>query len=704
MARSRWRRWAQYTAATVIVFVGAYAIGSAVAGPLFFYPCSLNGLAAHGTGQASTLYYSNGTELGTLGATSSRMPVGFNKISPNMRKAIVDTEDRRFYTNDGIDFIGILRSLKADVFAGGAVQGGSTIEQQLVRNIYLSPQQSLTRKLTEACLAVQLDKQWSKKRILTEYLNDIYFGQQAYGIQAAAHTYFDTSASSLSIPQAALLAGLPQAPSAYDPLTDPRAARQRRAEVLQAMLTAGDLSPSQYRAALKSPLGLRPAQTQGSSAGTYLADFITSQLVSEYGAGRVRQGGLRVYTTLAATKQAAATQAVLGTLDRKGDPAGSVVSIDPSTGDIEAMAVAQTGQQSSFDIAADAQRQAGSTFKMFVLTEAVSRGIDPFSTQYLSAPFTGPGNWHVATYEHTYSGRIPISQATLLSDNTVYARLTLDLGPKSIADLAKSMGIQSKLAPVPSIGLGVNGISPLDLATAYATLAAGGIAHQPTILSKVVFPDGHTETASRPNGHRVVDAKVAAVVTKILEENVQSGTGTAAALYGRPAAGKTGTTDSEADAWFAGWVPQLATVVWIGHPNGEKPMGTVHGVTSVTGGTFPAEIWHTYMTAALAHEPVQQFASPGAPPYQHWCGRYQFALTWRDARPSDKCATKPKRKTHTTKTTHHKKKHPSPPPPPKKPKPPHHKKPKPPPPPTTTTITTTTTETTTTEPTTTTSG
>jgi penicillin-binding protein 1A len=329
---------------------------------------------------------------------------------------------------------------------------------------------------------------------------------------------------------------------------------------------------------------------------------------------------------------------------------------------------------------------------MFVLTEAVIRGINPYATQYLSAPFTGPNNWNVQTYEHTYSGRIPISQATLESDNTVYARLTLDLGPKSIADLASSMGIQSKLEPVPSIALGVNAISPLDLATAYATLAAGGVAHRPTILTKVVFPDGHAETARQPSGHRVIDATVAGVVTKILEANVQSGTGTAAALYGRPAAGKTGTTDSEADAWFAGWVPQLATVVWIGNPNSEKPMGTVHGISSVTGGTFPAMIWHTFMTAATAGDPVQQFANPGSPAYQPWCGRFQFALTWRNARPSDTCTAKPPTKTHSTATatqttatteTHGKPpKHPKPPPPP------------PPPPPTTTTATTETTTTT----------
>jgi membrane peptidoglycan carboxypeptidase len=655
----RWMRGLQIAAACVVVFIGAFAVGTAVGGPFFWYSCSLDGLAAHGPSQASILLSSDGAHLGLLGASGNRQPVSLERISPVMRKAIVDTEDRRFYENNGIDYIGILRALKSDVSSGGIAQGGSTIEQQLVRNLYLTPQQSLSRKLTEGCLAVQLDKQWSKDRILATYLNDIYFGQQAYGIQAAAKAYFGVDAKDLSLEQAALLAGLPQAPSAYDPINRPDAAKARRAEVLRAMLDAGDISKARYRRALQSPLGLHPRAAPGLAGESYLTDYITSQLVQQYGAERVRQGGLKIYTTLNAKMQTDATHAILGTLDRKGDPAGSVVSIDPKTGQIRAMALAQTGQHLAYDLPVDGQRQAGSTFKMFVLTQAVQREINPYSTQYLSAPFVGPDNWHVHTFENTYSGRIPLTQATLLSDNTVYARLTLDLGPKPVAGLAQRMGIQSKLKPVPSIVLGVNAVSPLDLATAYATLADGGVEHDPTILTKVVFPDGHTEGASQSKGKQVVDPKVAGVVTKVLEANVQSGTGTAAALPGRPVAGKTGTTDSFADAWFAGWTPQLTTVTWVGYPTSEKPMRLVHGIPGVTGGTLPAEIWHTFMTGALQGQPVEQFASPGSPPFKRWCGRYQFALTWRSARPHDVCKHKPRkhhqnkkhRKTTTARTT-----------------------------------------------------
>jgi len=638
------------------VLVGAFAIGTAVAGPFFWYSCSLNGLEAHGPSQASVILASDGTRLGLLGANGMRQPVPLNQISPVMRKAIVAIEDRRFYENNGIDYIGIIRALKSDVTTGGFTQGASTIEQQLIRNLYLSPQQTISRKLTEACLAVQLDRHWSKDRILEAYLNDIYFGQEAYGIEAAAKAYFGVHAKDLTLEQAALLAGLPQAPSAYDPITSPDAAKARRAEVLKAMVATGDISESRYRRAVRSPLGLHPSRARGLAGETYLTDYIVNQLVNEYGAERVRQGGLRIYTTLDAKMQNEATRSILGTLDRKNDPAGAIVSIDPKTGQIRAMAIAQTGHRIAFDLPVDGRRQAGSTFKMFVLTHAVEREINPYSTKYLSAPFVGPNDWRVHTFENTYSGRIPLTQATLLSDNTVYARLTLDVGPKPVAELAQRMGITTKLKPVPSIVLGVNAVSPLDLASAYATLADGGVAHDPSILTKVVFPGGHTENASQPQGKRVVDAKVAGVVTRVLEANVRSGTGTAAALAGRPAAGKTGTTDSFADAWFAGWVPQLTTVTWVGYPTSEKPMKNVHGIAGVTGGTLPAQIWHAFMTAALQGQPVEPFATPGAPPYRPWCGRYQFARTFRDARKHDgSCVhhqqTTTHRKTTTAKTT-----------------------------------------------------
>ncbi|HZE06704.1 MAG TPA: transglycosylase domain-containing protein, partial [Solirubrobacteraceae bacterium] len=639
--RRRWRRRLAVSALVLLVLAGGAAAAVAIAGPFFWYPCSLDGLQAHGQGRASILYAADGSRLGVLGAGRDRLPVSYRQISPLMRAAIVAAEDRRFYQNNGIDYLAVLRAVKADISSAQVSEGGSTITQQLVRNLYLSPAQTLSRKLTEGCLAVQLDQRWSKQRILTTYLNSVYFGHRAYGVEAAARAFFGVHASQLSLDQAALLAGMPQSPSGYDPFSRPGVALQRRAQVLQAMHDTGAISTLRYRQALHAPLGLHPGGGGTARSEPYLADYITGELVNRYGAERVRRGGLRVYTTLDARMQAEATRAITRTLNRKNDPAGALVSIDPATGAIRAMAIAQRGRRLAFDIAADGQRQAGSTFKTFVLTEAVRRGINPWTTDYLSAPFTGPGNWRVQTYEHTYSGRIPLSQATLASDNTVYARLTLDLDPRPIAALAHAMGIQSPLRPTPSLGLGVNPVSPLELTSAYATLADQGTSHTPTILRKVVFPDGRQDESRTSSAGHAVDPKVAAAVTRVLVGNVNAGTGTAAALAGRPAAGKTGTTDNYADAWFAGYTPQLATTVWVGYPAREQPMRHVHGI-QVVGGSLPAQIWHTYMTAALRGLPVAQFPNPGPPPFHRWCGRYQDALTAADAKPHDGCANSPR--------------------------------------------------------------
>ncbi|HET7571070.1 MAG TPA: transglycosylase domain-containing protein [Gaiellaceae bacterium] len=584
--------------------------------------------------QANTyIYASNGySVLAILRGDQARIIVPSEKISPWVKHAIVAVEDKRFYEHRGIDLRGMARAVWADIAHKGAVQGGSTITQQLVKNTYLTSEKTIARKLTEAALAWQLEQRWSKDRILTAYLNTVYFGHGAYGIEAAARAFFGVHARRLDLEQAALLAGMPQAPSGYDPFSRPDAARARRADVLKAMLDTGDLDRARYAEALRTKIHLRPARGVASPSGlAFLDDYVRAQLVGVYGAERVRRGGLRITTTLDATMERAALRAITGTLDEKGDPAGAVVSIDPKSGEIRALAVAQGGSPLAFDVATQGQRQAGSTFKSFVLAEAVRRGIDPWTTQYLSAPFVGPGDWHVQTYERTYSGRIPLAQATLLSDNTVYARLTLDVGPDAVAGLARELGVRSTLRPIPSIGLGSNSISPLDLASAYAALDAGGVARDPRIVTKVDFPDGGSQQAPSPSPHRVLDDKVAAAVTRVLAANVNSGTGTAAALPGRPAAGKTGTTDSYADAWFAGYVPQLTTVVWVGYPERERPMRGVHGIAGVTGGTLPAQIWHAYMTEALSGTRVEQFPEPGSPGYEPWCGEYQFARTAADA-------------------------------------------------------------------------
>ncbi len=409
-----------------------------------------------------------------------------------MPKATVAIEDRRFYRHGGIDPIGILRAFVADISAGHIVQGGSTITQELVRNLYLSREQTLQRKVVEACLAVKLARTWSKDRILTAYLNDVYYGNHAYGIEAAAETYFSVPASRLTLEQSALLAGLPQAPSYYDPLHNPTAALGRRDEVLRALQRSGDITGAQYAAATRDrSLHLRPSPAYASGE-PYFVGYVEGLLQQAYGAATVRAGGLKIYTTIQPRLQRAAVHALSEELPGRHDPAGAIVSIDPATGAIRAMAGVTPGTPGNeFNLATTAERQAGSTFKPIVLAAAVADGMNPWATRYLSAPFYyAPLQWHVRTYDGAYAGPETVAAATLQSDNTVYARLALDVGPDPIVSMAQKLGVQSQLQSTPSLALGTGAVTPLDMASVYATLAAGGVYSKPLAIRRVVFPDG----------------------------------------------------------------------------------------------------------------------------------------------------------------------------------------------------------------------
>jgi penicillin-binding protein 1A len=476
--------------------------------------------------------------------------------------------------------------------------------------------------MKEICLAGKLNEHWSKDRILATWMNQVYFGNHAYGVEAAAQTYFSKPAKDLTLMQAALLAGLPQAPSIYDPILNPEAAFDRRAEVLQALYATGDISYGRYQAALRDhSLHLKPGRLYTRIREPYFFSYVRDQLIAEYGAQTVQSGGLRVYTTIDPAFQRAATSAIRDTLYLHDDPAAALVSINPANGAIRAMtSVYPGGAKNEFNLVAQARRQAGSTFKTFVLTQAVADGMNPASTSYVSAPFTYQPDpsippWNVSTYSHTYSGLISVQQATLQSDNTVYAKLTLDVGPQNVANMAHKLGVQSPLEPVPSIGLGSNAVSPLDMASAYATLAAGGIYSHPMAIRKVILANGKEDDQAgwgEPRRVRVIPDWVASVVTGVLQQNVQYGTGTAA-NFGRPAAGKTGTTDDHADAWFCGYLPNLAATVWVGYPQGEIPMLSVHGI-AVAGGSFPAEIWRRFMEQAVRYSPPQDFPEPSTAP------------------------------------------------------------------------------------------
>jgi penicillin-binding protein 1A len=552
-------------------------------------------------------------------------------MSPWLARATVAIEDRRFYDHAGVDYEGIVRAVVENWRAKDVVEGASTITQQLVRNLYrpVGNEQTLSRKLKEACLALKLDAAWSKERTLEAYMNRVYYGNRAYGVEAAAQTYFSKSAAELTLEEAALLAGLPQAPSFFDPFVREQAAANRRNEVLRAMWETGDLSEARYRKAVREPLVLNPGSLYTEIREPYFFSYVRDQLIQQYGANYVQTGGLRVYTTIDPRFQRLAAQAIKDTLTEPDDPSSAIVAINPANGAIRAMvSVTPGGRRSQFNLAAQGRRQAGSTFKTYVLTEAILRGVDPESTYYLSAPFyyrpdENSEPWTPKTYDGSYHGPTSLTSATLRSDNSVYARLTLDVGPERVAELAREMGVHSPLTPVPSIGLGTNGVSVLDMASGYATLAAGGIYTEPTGIRKVLLPNGEVdETWAEPNRRRVMPDWVAYEVTKILEENMLSGTGTGA-YFGRPAAGKTGTTDDYTDAWFCGYTPNLATAVWIGYPNAAIQMTSVHGRT-VSGGSFPADVWNLFMSSAIGSTQVADFELPRQQPvWKPWEGEYQ---------------------------------------------------------------------------------
>ena len=626
----------------------------------FSSSCNLSALRPVAVGQNSVVYAADGSELGVIPAERNRTPVSRGQISSWMPEATVAIEDRRFYEHGGVDPIGIARAVVADVRAGRIVQGGSTITQELVRNLYLSRAQTLQRKLTEACLAIKLGRHWSKQHILTAYLNQVYYGNHAYGIEAAAETYFSETARGLTLDQAALLAGLPQAPSIYDPFVRPDDALARRDEVLHAMLVNHDITTEQYLVARTDrQLHLHPGTRYSSIREPYFFGYVEDLLQQEYGTNTVREGGLRVYTTIRPGLQRAATAAVTHVLDRPTDPAAAIVSVDPSDGAIRAMAAVTPGRSGNqFNFVTSGARQPGSTFKTIALTTAVSEGLNPFTTTYLSAPFYyAPLKWNVQTYEHTYAGDELLSNATVQSDNTVYARLALDVGAQNIVDMARKLGIRtSVLTANPSIALGAESVTPLEEASAYATLAAGGVYSKPMAITKVVLADGKVDTAAgwgKPQRERVIPDWVASTVTQVLMQNMLVGTGRGAHVAGRSDAGKTGTTDNYADAWFSGYTPTLEATVWIGYPQGEVPMLDVHGI-AVSGPTFPADIWHLFMEAADGSRADVPFPAPTTKPvWLPWRGQYEYGLSYgtTPTTTTTTSAVKPKTRSIATTTT-----------------------------------------------------
>jgi penicillin-binding protein 1A len=571
------------------------------------------------------VYARNGyTVLSILRGEQARILVPSTGISPWMKHAIVAIEDKRFYEHRGVDLRGMGRALWADISNRGTVQGGSTITQQFVKNAYLTSEKSVGRKLFEAALAWQLEQRWSKDRILTAYLNTVYFGNGAYGVEQAARIYFNHKAKTLKPYEAALLAGIPEDPSRWDPVAHPQAAKGRRDLVLRQLYTQGYLTQSQYVNSLVKPLpnprdvGL--PSTQGAAA-PFFANYVKDQLIKQLGPNRTLGGGLRVTTTLDVGLQQIAREAVASVLPAGSGPTASMVVLDANTGAVLAMVGGENYHEHQFNLATQGERQPGSSFKPFVLATALRDNIAP-SSVLTSKPVTINADgrlWDVKNYEGEYLGPIDLTKAIAYSDNSVFSQLTALVGPRNVRDTARDLGITTKLNGYFAIGLGAEPATPLEMARAYAGFADGGtrvdgsiFGNQPRVvqsIQEVKNGKNHVESNNVVR-QQVLTPTQAATINQLLQGVIQFGTGKAAALPGRQVAGKTGTTENYGDAWFVGYTPQLVAAVWVGYPDKLVPMMTEFHGHPVAGGTFPALIWKAFMTKALEKRPPETFTPP----------------------------------------------------------------------------------------------
>lgn len=623
-SRKRRRRNNSSGAARLLVVGAIVAVGLLVCGAIGAVAYvldvastapSLNTLRPLLGGGTSQVYASDGTRLGFIRSDVLRSPIGWNDIPASLKDATVAIEDQRFYKHNGVDVTGIFRAALKDAVSGSAVQGASTLTMQLMRNVYLGgDQHTLKQKIIEAKLALEYEKKHSKRYILTGYLNSVPYGtvggQTAIGVQAAARIFFDKPASQLNLAQAALLAGLPQAPSQYNPFLNPHDATRRRNEVLAKMAELHYISQEQAAEAKRSPLQVHHGHFYSERREDFFFEYVRELLERRYGKRTVEQGGLKVYTTIDLNMQGLARKAIAEVLNQPEDPAAAVVTINPHNGEIEAMAESESYGQSQYNLAADGHRQPGSTFKAIDLADAVSKGVDPNTTTYVSKtlpPGWLPGypSYEVKTFEGTSLNKsLNLVQATLASDNTVYAQLAADLGEQSITETAHKMGVTSPLDSFAAEALGglKLGVTPLEMANVYATLADGGYRNSPIAIKKVVFPDGHVDSSwGTPHRVKVFGPGVTGEVTRILHLNVLGGTAGKSAIN-CPTAAKTGTTSELVDAWLDGYNSEYSTVVWMGYPSRRVSMTDVHGQPQ-QGGYLPADIWHAYMAPVTEGHP-----------------------------------------------------------------------------------------------------
>lgn len=590
---------------------------------------SLDDANAFNYARESVMYAADGSTLLARFQLEKRYPVARDQISPYVLQGTVDTEDIRFYEHNGADLVGIARAIVVNL-TGGEIEGGSTITQQLVRNTILSQEAddiTFERKVREIELAVELEKTRSKDEILTLYLNTINYGDGCYGIEAAARNYFQVSALDLTLGQAATLVGIPQSPEHLNPKTNPEACRQRRDLVLDRMLQAGHITRDERDAATAEPLALNPAPeapADGIYAYPYFTSYVRDELLREdnpYGCSYADlfEGGLTIYTTIDPALQAKAESARDAQLRRMPDDLdAALVAIDPANGHVRALvggknyASTQGGQVNLATGSGGSGRQAGSAFKTFTLCAAIEAGIDPSTLIDCTSPMTvGADNVRIENFGNANYGIRSIQRATSVSSNTGYVRLIQELGPQTVADLAHEMGITSDLSAVPALTLGASSVTPLEMASAYATLAAGGIHRSAVVVTRITDAAGRTIYEAPDSSSRVLDEKVAGAVTNVLRTVFESSEGTAfgsSPRNGQPVAGKTGTSDDFVDHWLVGYSPTLSCATWIGNP-----AGSIETPSWLNCNVF----WQDFMSRALAETPITPFPQVEAPSYDN---------------------------------------------------------------------------------------
>ncbi len=548
-----------------------------------------------------------GRFVSRIAAEADRVRIDFDDLPRHLINAVVAVEDHRFWSHRGISPVAIGRAAVMTAL-GRSRQGGSTITQQYVKNAYVGNERSLWRKVKEAVLAIKLERQRTKQEIITDYLNTIYLGRGLYGVQAASKSYFGVKVDDLTIDQSALLAGIIRSPETYEPTRAPELARDRRDVALNLMVEHGYLDRAKADKLKQRRLHVRARRLGG--VAPHLMDEVRREAEEIIGANRLYAGQVEIQITLDRDAQFAALRAVDAVYDRVDDPEVALVAIDPASGGIRAMVGARDYARRQLNLART-RRQPGSTFKTAVLVEALEQGVSPEDR------YAAPGRrvfqlengpWEVETYDGVGHGRVTLARATELSINTVFAKLILDLGADEVARTAEALGVPRRLPPYPSLALGTIEVSPVELASMYATIAAGGMWREPYLIERITDSDGRVLFRHDASQRRVVDADVARQVAWILKGVIDRGTGANAAI-GRDAAGKTGTTQDFRDAWFAGFTPELTAVVWNGYAQGGRFLRGVRG-RDVTGGSFPAEIWRRFMVDALAGVPGGRIVEP----------------------------------------------------------------------------------------------